>query len=45
MSSSDSKLLEVSLPILPPGTYYVIWSVVDSGPGHRTTGDYIFIVK
>lgn len=45
VTSSDTKLLEVSLPILPPGTYYIIWSVVDSGHGHRTTGDYIFIVK
>jgi methionine-rich copper-binding protein CopC len=40
----DEKLLEVSLPLLPPGIYHVIWSVV-SRDGHKTNGDYIFTIK
>jgi len=40
----DSTLLEVSVPPLPPGTYRVIWSVV-ARDGHRTMGDYTFVVK
>jgi methionine-rich copper-binding protein CopC len=41
---ADSKLLEVSVPPLPPGTYHVFWSVV-ARDGHRTMGDYSFTVK
>jgi methionine-rich copper-binding protein CopC len=40
----DSTLLEVSVPPLPPGKYRVIWNVV-ARDGHRTMGDYTFVVK
>lgn len=40
----DPKLLEVSVPPLPPGTYHVIWNVV-ARDGHRTNGDYTFSIK
>jgi copper resistance protein C len=42
--SADPKLLEVSVPRLPPGTYRVFWSVV-ARDGHRTNGDYSFVIK
>ena len=41
---SDAKLLEVSLPLLPPGAYRVIWTVVGQD-GHKTRGDYTFTVR
>ncbi len=41
---SNSTLLEVSLPPLPGGTYHVFWSVV-ARDGHRTMGDYTFVIK
>jgi len=41
---SDATLLEASLPSLPPGTYRVIWDVV-ARDGHRTNGDYTFVIK
>jgi methionine-rich copper-binding protein CopC len=44
VNRSDATLLEVSVPRLPPGTYRVIWSVV-ARDGHRTTGDYTFVIK
>ena len=44
VNPSDATLLEVSVPRLPPGTYRVIWSVV-ARDGHRTTGDYRFVIK
>ena len=44
VNPSDPKLLEVSVPRLPPGSYRVIWSVV-ARDGHRTTGDYTFVIK
>jgi methionine-rich copper-binding protein CopC len=40
----NRRLLQVSVPALPPGTYSVHWAVL-SIDGHRTTGDYRFIVK
>jgi len=40
----NPRLLEVSIPKLPPGQYRVIWSVV-AGDGHRTVGDFCFKVK
>jgi methionine-rich copper-binding protein CopC len=40
----DSKLLEVSVPVLPPGRYQVYWSVV-ARDGHRTEGSFPFRVK
>ena len=44
VNPSDAMLLEVSVPRLPAGAYRVIWNVV-SRDGHRTTGDYTFIIK
>ena len=41
---SDATLLEASLPSLPPGAYRVIWDVV-ARDGHRTNGDYTFVIK
>lgn len=43
VNSSDTTLLEVSLPSLPPGRYRVFWSVV-ARDGHRTEGDYPFSI-
>lgn len=40
----DNRLLEVSLPALPPGRYKVFWSVV-ARDGHRTEGMFPFQVK
>jgi len=39
----DDKLLEVSVPPLPPGSYEVAWSVV-ARDGHRTEGRFPFRV-
>jgi copper resistance protein C len=44
VNPSNSTLLEVSLPPLPVGTYRVLWSVV-ARDGHRTVGDYTFVIK
>lgn len=44
VNSSNPKMIEVSLPNLPPGTYSVLWSVV-ARDGHRTDGDYKFTIK
>ena len=44
VDSSDRKLLVVSLPPLPPGTYKVSWRVV-SVDTHPTKGDFKFVVK
>jgi methionine-rich copper-binding protein CopC len=44
VNPSDSMLLEVSIPRLPAGSYRVFWSVL-SRDGHRTMGDYTFVVK
>jgi len=44
VNALNAKLLEVSLPFLPPGTYRVTWSVA-SKDGHRTQGDYTFTIK
>ena len=41
---ANAALLEVSVPKLPPGTYRVIWNVV-ARDGHRTNGDYTFVIK
>jgi methionine-rich copper-binding protein CopC len=41
---SDPKLLEVSVPPLPPGTYLVIWNVV-ARDTHRTQGQFTFTIK
>jgi methionine-rich copper-binding protein CopC len=44
VDASDSKILEVAVPRLPPGTYRVVWAVV-ARDGHRTAGNYRFTVK
>jgi methionine-rich copper-binding protein CopC len=44
VSSVDLNLLEVSLQPLSPGQYKVLWIVVPKN-GHRSTGDFSFIVK
>jgi copper resistance protein C len=44
VNPSDAQLLEVSVPRLPQGTYHVIWSVV-AKDGHRTNGEYTFVIK
>ena len=41
---TDSTMLEVGLPALPPGRYRVFWSVI-ARDGHRTEGDFSFKVK
>ena len=44
VDTKDSTLLEVRLPVLPPGRYKVFWSVV-ARDGHRTEGAFPFEVK
>jgi copper resistance protein C len=44
VAASNSKLLEVSVPTLPPGRYRVIWSVL-ARDGHHSNGDFTFRVK
>ncbi|HXY55207.1 MAG TPA: copper resistance CopC family protein [Nitrospirota bacterium] len=44
VDKSDPKLLEVSVPTLPPGEYIVYWNVV-ARDGHRTSGNYRFKIK
>jgi len=44
VNSANAMLLEASLPQLPAGSYHVIWNVV-SRDGHRTAGDYTFVIK
>ena len=40
----DAKLLEVSVHPLQVGSYRVIWNVV-ARDGHRTAGDFTFVIK
>lgn len=44
VAPSDVTLLEVGLPPLSPGVYRVFWNVV-ARDGHRTVGDYSFVVQ
>jgi methionine-rich copper-binding protein CopC len=44
VNPSNAALLEISLAPLPAGTYRVFWSVV-ARDGHRTMGDYTFVIK
>lgn len=44
VNPSDATLLEVGVPKLPPGIYRVIWNVV-ARDGHRTMGDFTFVIK
>jgi copper resistance protein C len=41
LDAKSKALLQVSLPVLAPGTYKVIWQVV-SVDTHNTKGDFIF---
>ena len=41
---ANLRLLRISLPSLPPGTYKVIWRVL-SIDGHVTQGDFTFRVS
>ena len=43
VNPSDNTILEVSLPLLPPGIYRVFWNVVGRD-GHRTEGDFPFTI-
>jgi copper resistance protein C len=44
VDAGNRRLLQVSLPAVPPGVYTVHWSVL-SIDGHRTTGDFRFTVR
>ena len=44
VSAQDATLLEVTLPVLPAGTYRVYWSVI-ARDGHRTEGTFRFRVR
>jgi len=44
VNPGDNRLLEVSVPALPPGRYEVFWSVV-ARDGHRTQGRFPFEIK
>jgi methionine-rich copper-binding protein CopC len=44
VSLNDTRLLEVEVPLLPPGGYRVFWSVV-ARDGHRRAGDFAFVVQ
>jgi copper resistance protein C len=44
VNPQDNRILEVTVPVLPAGTYRVYWSVI-ARDGHRTEGDFRFRVK
>ncbi|HKV97611.1 MAG TPA: copper resistance protein CopC [Gammaproteobacteria bacterium] len=45
VSSSDNTLLETTLPVpLPPGQYWVYWSVI-ARDGHHTAGRFPFTIQ
>ncbi|MBI5849004.1 MAG: copper resistance protein CopC [Nitrospirae bacterium] len=44
VNPADPTLLETSLPTLSSGTYKVIWNVA-ARDGHRTIGDFTFVIK
>ena len=44
VDGSDPKLLKASVNPLRPGYYRVVWDVV-ARDGHRTTGNFKFLVK
>jgi methionine-rich copper-binding protein CopC len=44
VDARDATLLTVHLPLLAPGTYRVLWSVV-ARDGHRTEGTYTFTIQ
>jgi len=42
VSSTNAHILSVTLPLLPAGTYVVIWKVQSADDGHVTGGSYYF---
>jgi methionine-rich copper-binding protein CopC len=44
VNPQDHRILEVSVPLLPAGKYYVFWSVI-ARDGHRTEGDFRFLIQ
>lgn len=42
VSSADTHELNVSLPLLPAGTYVVVWQSQSAEDGHVARGSYIF---
>lgn len=44
VSASDATQMEVSLPLLPAGTYVVAWQAQSSDDGHVTSGSFYFQV-
>ncbi len=42
VSSSDSREMDVSLPLLPAGTYVVVWRTQSAEDGHIAAGSYLF---
>lgn len=44
VSKGDPTLLEAGILPLPSGTYKVIWNVA-ARDGHRTMGDFTFVIK
>ncbi len=44
VNPQDKRVLEVSVPPLPAGKYYVFWSVI-ARDGHRTEGDFRFLIQ
>ena len=44
VDAHDQTLIEVGIPLLPPGRYRVAWSVI-ARDGHRRDGDFFFRVK
>jgi copper transport protein len=42
VSSGDSKEMDVSLPLLPAGSYVVVWRTQSADDGHVTGGSFLF---
>jgi putative copper export protein/methionine-rich copper-binding protein CopC len=42
VSSADGHVLSVTLPLLPAGTYVVVWKAQSADDGHVTGGSYYF---
>ncbi|MFQ5660946.1 MAG: copper resistance protein CopC [Gammaproteobacteria bacterium] len=43
-ANQQHDTLQLALPLLPSGTFHVLWSVV-SRDGHRTQGDFHFTLR
>ncbi len=42
VNSSDTREMDVSVPLLPAGTYVVVWRTQSAEDGHIATGSYLF---